>query len=119
MSSPSHAEHGTQAARRCVRSATFRFSAPAPFALVRLRGQARLCRSGAERMRTLLGGAMAAVAANSDRPQPPTKNTITRDAAGKRAARPAGMGLPYSGEMEQVHDIYGGVLADGSDPGRA
>ena len=117
MSPPSRADHGTRLTFGSARAVTFRFAAPARVAVVRLRTKARIRWPDVERVRVMLGGS-ACAAANIDTPMP-TKNTTARDVAGKRAPRSAGMRLPYSGEMEQLHDIYGGVLADGSDPGSA
>lgn len=118
MSSPSRAGQGTRMARFNGRAVTFRFAGPTTFAVVQLRARARTGWPGAERVRTLLRAGAMQIAANNDRLQL-TKNTTTRDASRKRAPRTAGTRLPYSGEMEQLHDIYGGVLADGSDPGSA
>jgi hypothetical protein len=118
MSSPSRADRGTRLTFGSARAVTFRFAAPARIAVVRLRTQARIRWPGAERVRMLLGADAVPATANNDTRQP-TKNTTTRDTDSKRAPRTAGMRLPYPGEMEQLHDIYGGVLADGSDPGSA
>jgi hypothetical protein len=104
MSAPSWAE-GAHGRTFGVCAATFRFAAPARFALVR--SDAR------PEMRKLVGAA-----ANTDKPQL-TKTTTACDATGKRAQRTAGKRLPHFREMEQLHDVYGGVFPDGSDPGSA
>jgi hypothetical protein len=91
-----------------LRSATFRFVAPPRFHLLREPTAARQ-----------LLKAMQAANANTDAPDAPWRTRQTRAGETMPARRTAEKRPPAHGEMEHVHDTYGGVFADRLDPGSA
>lgn len=106
MTAPPPIAGGRTAAR--VRAATFRFGQPAQ-RIRMIRGQ---------RPGFAFAATLRKHAANADTAQDARIGNI-RAEANMQARRTAEKRPPAHGEMEHVNDIYGGLFADGTNPGSA
>ncbi|MBX7198668.1 MAG: hypothetical protein K1X51_04775 [Rhodospirillaceae bacterium] len=117
MRNPSSANRGRLSPQRTSRAATFRFGEREGF-----RPPCRLAHAKA--VIVLLAAMHDRVAnGNTDKRNDawahPGRTLNTRAGISRPARRTAEKRPPAHGEMEHVHDIYGGIFADGTHPGSA
>lgn len=117
MRNPPSARRRRQSPPQALHTATFRFGDRQG-----LRPPCRLARAKAV---IALLAAMSGRAANTDTDKSndarahPGRTLNIRAGMNKPARRTVEKRPPAHGEMEHVHDIYGGVFADGTHPGSA